>query len=138
MRPRFIMLCIVMAIFLGACGGGNPAATPTPVPTDTPLIPPTVTGPPVSPLAILVLPADLEPDTSNLYQKTVYDLTQASGMRFQVRNALTLADLEPGLQVVIVLPPDPGLAARAGRPTDSVRPGERHENEASREGAEVY
>jgi hypothetical protein len=34
-------------------------------------------------------------------------------MRFQVRNTLTPADLEPGLQVVIALPPDPGIAALA-------------------------
>ena len=59
------------------------------------------------------LPADLDPETSNLYQKTVYDLAQASGLRFQVRNTLTAADLEPGLQVVIALPPDPGIAALA-------------------------
>jgi basic membrane lipoprotein Med (substrate-binding protein (PBP1-ABC) superfamily) len=59
------------------------------------------------------LPPDLDPETSNLYQKTVYDLTQATGMRFQVRNSLTPADLEPGLQVVIALPPDPGIAALA-------------------------
>jgi len=65
------------------------------------------------PLAILIVPADLDTDTSNLYQKTVYDLTQTSGFRFQVRNALTPAELEPGLQVVIAFPPDPGIAALA-------------------------
>jgi len=78
-----------------------------------PIAVPTLTAAPATPLAILVLPADLDPDTSNLYQKTVYDLAQASGLRFQVRNALTAADLEPGLKVVIALPPDPGIAALA-------------------------
>jgi len=112
-RQRFVILCIITAITLGACGGGEPTATATPVPTDTPIIPPTITPPPVTPLAVLVLPADMDPETSNLYQKTVYDLTQVSGFRFQVRNALTPADLEPGLQVVIALPPDPGIAALA-------------------------
>jgi hypothetical protein len=67
----------------------------------------------VIPLTILVLPAALDADTSQLYEKTVYDLTQAAGMRFQVRNALTAADLEPGLKIVIALPPDPGIAALA-------------------------
>jgi hypothetical protein len=44
----------------------------------------------------------------------VYDLTQTSGFRFQVRNIFTADDLaEPGLQVVIALPPDPGIAALA-------------------------
>jgi hypothetical protein len=112
-RQRFIILCVVFAFLLGACGGNQSNATSTPIPTDTPIIPPTLTPTPTTPLAVLVLPADLDPDTSNLYQKTVYDLAQASGLRFQVRNTLTTADFEPGLQVVIVLPPDPGIAALA-------------------------
>ena len=115
MRPRFIILIVVLAVALSACGGGAPAATSTPIPTDTPLAPPTAaqTATPTIPLAILIVPADLDPDTSNLYQKTVYDLTQASGYRFQVRNTLTPAELEPGLKVVIAFPPDPGIAALA-------------------------
>lgn len=99
---------------LTACGSGEAAGTSTPVPTDTAIVPPTLTATTATPLAILVLPADLDPDTSNLYQKTVYDLTQTSGFRFQVRNIFTADDLaEPGLQVVIALPPDPGIAALA-------------------------
>ncbi len=113
MHQRLAILFVVIAVVLGACKGNEPAATSTPLPTDTPIIPPTLTATPVIPLAILVLPADLDTDTSNLYQKTVYDLAQASGMRFQVRNTLTTADLEPGLKVVIALPPDPGIAALA-------------------------
>ena len=114
MRSRLILF-IVIAMTLNACGGGAPAATSTPILTDTPLVPPTAvqTATPTIPLAILIVPADLDPDTSNLYQKTVYDLTQASGYRFQVRNTLTPAELEPGLKVVIAFPPDPGIAALA-------------------------
>jgi hypothetical protein len=44
----------------------------------------------------------------DLYQTTVYDLAQGAGFRFQVRNTLSELDLEPGLRVVIALPPDPG------------------------------
>lgn len=113
MRQRTIILFIIIVVALSACGGNNAAATSTPVPTDTPIVPPTLTATPTTPLAILVVPGDLDPDTSNLYQKTVYDLAQASGLRFQVRNTLTAADLEPGLQVVITLPPDPGIAELA-------------------------
>lgn len=112
MRLRFIIF-IVIAVALSACGAGGSDGTATPAPTDPPLIPPTPTSTTASPLAILVLPADLDPDTSNLYQTTVYDLAQAFGLRFQVRNTLTVAELEPGLQVVIALPPDPGIAALA-------------------------
>jgi len=112
-RQRFIILAILITAVLNACRGAGSDQTPTPVPADTPIVPPTLTATPTTPLAILVLPADLDPDTSNLYQKTVYDLAQASGLRFQVRNTLTSADLEPGLQVVIAFPPDPGIAALA-------------------------
>jgi hypothetical protein len=69
---------------------------------------------PSTPLAILVVPADMDKAASDLYQKTVYDLAQASGFRFQVRNALTALDLtDPTLKVVVVLPPDPGVATYA-------------------------
>ena len=114
MRLRFIILFVVVSVVLGACGTGEPVVTSTPIPTDTPIVPPTFTATPTVPLAILVLPADLDPETSDLYQKTVYDLTQASGFRFQVRNSLSPVDVaEPGLQVVIVLPPDPGVVQLA-------------------------
>ncbi|HSK87655.1 MAG TPA: hypothetical protein VK880_04830 [Anaerolineales bacterium] len=113
MHPRFISLFIAIVVLLSACGRSESTATATVAPTDMPIAPPTLTPVPATPLAILVLPADLDPDTSELYQKTVYDLAQASGLRFQVRNALTAADLEPGLKVVIALPPDPGIAALA-------------------------
>ena len=114
MRSRSIILLVVLVMLLTACGSNEPVPTNTPVPTDTPVIPPTMTATPTVPLAVLVLPTDLDAETSNLYQKTVYDLAQASGFRFQVRNILTAADLvEPGLQIVIALPPDPGIVALA-------------------------
>jgi hypothetical protein len=113
-HQRLIILILLFMLALSACAGGEAAGTSTPVPTDTAIIPPTLTPTAATPLAILVLPADLDPETSNLYQTTVYDLTQTSGFRFQVRNTLTAADMaEPGLKVVISLPPDPGIAALA-------------------------
>jgi len=51
---------------------------------------------------------------SDKYQKLVYDLAQTNGMRFQVRNALTPADVAfegTALKIVVALPPDPGLEA---------------------------
>ena len=114
MRFRLIILLVVLGLLLSACGAGEtPAVTASPVPIDTPVLPPALTATPTVPLAILVLPADMDAETSDLYQKTVYDLAQASGMRFQVRNTLTTADLEPGLKIVIALHTDPGLSALA-------------------------
>ena len=114
MPSRLVLFCVVIMMLVSACGASNePSLTSTPPPTETLVPPPALTATPVIPLAILVLPATLDAETSNLYQKTVYDLAQTGGMRFQVRNTLTTADLEPGLQVVILLPPDPGIAALA-------------------------
>jgi hypothetical protein len=59
------------------------------------------------------MPADLDKATSDAYQSEVYNLTQASGLRFQVRNSLSPNEIEPGLRVVVALPPDPGIAALA-------------------------
>jgi hypothetical protein len=106
-----------MIFMLAACGAGK--ATPTPLPTVTATLPPTATSTPVVPLAVLVLPADMDKDTYNLYQKTVYDLAQQAGMRFQVRNKLAVADLEPGLKIVIILPPDPGIVELAAAAPDA-------------------
>jgi hypothetical protein len=105
---------IVVGLLVSACAGTNdPAASPTSIPTDTPVVPPTPTSTPTVPLAVLVLPVEMDTESSEIYQKTVYDLSQASGMRFQLRNSLTLADLEPGLKVVVAFPPDPGIVELA-------------------------
>lgn len=119
MRFRSLILFVVAIAVLSACGGNAATATSAPIiPTDTPIPLPDVTATPTIPLAVLIVPADLDPDVSNLYQTTVYDLTQASGMRFQVRNALTPAELEPGLKVVIAVSTDPGIAALAAAAPD--------------------
>ncbi len=120
MRFRFIILLVLVAL-LSACGvDEQPAAavTATSVPTDSPIVPPILTATPTIPLAILVVPANMDVETSNLYQKTVYDLAQASGMRFQVRNSLTPADIEPGLKIVVTLLVDPGISSLASSAPD--------------------
>ena len=106
-------LGLILIVVLTACGQNTPDATPTPLPTDTPIPTATFTATPSTPLAILVLPADMDQTQSDLYQSTVYDLAQQAGFRFQLRNTLTEADLEPALHVVIALPPDPGSGIAA-------------------------
>jgi hypothetical protein len=113
-RFKFALLFILIIAILGACGQPVTTQIPTAIPSDTPLPAPTFTATPSTPLAILVLPADMDQASSDLYQKTVYDLAQQSGFRFQVRNTLTAQDvLDSTLKVVVALPPDPGVATLA-------------------------
>ena len=110
-KPILILLpLVILSLLLGSCGPKE-----TPIPTETATLIPTITptSTPASPLVVLVLPADMDPGQSNLYQTTVYELAQASGYRFQVRNTLTAADLDPTLKIVVLLPPDPGILSLA-------------------------
>ena len=111
MRTKLVYLLIILTL-LAACGGRVTATPLPPAPTATPN--PTASPTPTTALAILVLPADMAQKDKDNYQTLIYNLTQANGMRFQVLNSLTSDDLAlagPGLKVVIVFPPDPGLAA---------------------------
>ncbi|KAF0109089.1 MAG: hypothetical protein FD146_133 [Anaerolineaceae bacterium] len=114
MRTRLAAI-LLLFILLASCA--QPTATPVgPTSAPVPTAAPTVTGTPGIPLVILVLPADMPRDESGQYQTAVYDLAQANGMRYQLLNTLTTADITlagPDLKIVIVLPPDPGLAALA-------------------------
>jgi hypothetical protein len=114
-RVKYFFFAILVIAILSACGGkATEVSGPTAVPTHTPLPPATIIPTLSTPLALLVLPADMDKAASDLYQRTVYDLAQQSGFRFQVRNTLTPVDLtDPTVKVVIVLPPDPGVAALA-------------------------
>lgn len=112
MRLRSTLFVILLFSLLTACSLGR-KAEPTAVATDTASPLPTAVPTESSPLAILLMPADMDKATSDAYQTEVYDLTQNSGLRFQVRNSLTPQEIEPGLQVVVALPPDPGIAALA-------------------------
>lgn len=112
MRSKSALFIIPLIFILTACNLGR-VAEPTAAPTNTPIPIPSAVPVDDSPLAILVMPADLDKATSDAYQATVYKLTQSSAMRFQVRNSLTPTELDPGLQVVVALPPDPGIAALA-------------------------
>ncbi len=100
----------MLALLVSACGTQT---TPTVEPTVTATSAPEPTATQPNPMAMLVIPADLSDTLSETYQKTIYDLARQSGLRFQVRNALTPADLESNVRVVVALPPDPGIAELA-------------------------
>ncbi len=112
MRLNHLQISLLLLASLSACVIGR-QPEPTASPTETAIPSPTAVPTPSLPLAILVVPADMDPTASDAYQKTVYELAQQSSMRFQVRNTLSPEDLEPALRIVIALPPDPGIVALA-------------------------
>lgn len=113
MRVKTIFILLAIAICVSACGKRGTEA-PTVLPSETSTPAPTLTPTPSSPLAILVVPADMDPAASSQYQTAVFDLSRDSGFRFQVRNTLAPEDLSDStLKVVIAFPPDPGIAAFA-------------------------
>jgi hypothetical protein len=108
-RNRTAIFVLLLAL-LAACG--KPTATPV-GPTASPVVlEPTATETPGTPLVILLLPADMPKEAASLNQTTIYDLAQANGMRFQVLNTLTPADIQmagAALKIIVAFPPDPGL-----------------------------
>lgn len=61
---------------------------------------------------LLAAPGADQAQVSNL-QTSLNDIIVASRLRWQVRQQLTTADLVPALRLVVVVPPDPGLAELA-------------------------
>lgn len=114
---RLLTLVLTLTLALSACALPFAKPTPTPGPGEPTPVPPTPrpgdTPTAVTSLAVLVLPADLDPELSAAYQQTVYELSQGSGWRFQVLNTMTAADLEPGLRIAVFVRDDPGIAALA-------------------------
>lgn len=115
---RNLFLVVLIVFLLSACAPATPTdqppdASPAPTQTPPPEAGPGPTLPP--PLAILLIPSDLNADLAAAYQSAIYELSQAAGLRFQILNSLSEADLalEPNLKIVIALPPDPGLASLA-------------------------
>jgi hypothetical protein len=58
---------------------------------------------------LLAFPGADQAQVSSL-QTSLNDIVTASGLRWQVRQQLSTDDLVPALRLVVVVPPDPGLA----------------------------
>jgi len=86
-----------------------PSATPTESPSLTP----------EPPRVLLVAPSDQTVPQRTELEAILAALAATAGMDFEVSPVLTPADLTPGLKVVVVLPPDPGLVGLAADAPDT-------------------
>lgn len=116
----FLVMFSLTGFMISGCSQGKPKPTYTPalpsvtlteLPTETPTPVPTST--PQPPLAVLLAPPGSDSAQAQAYQSALNEPIAAAGLRWQVRPSLSQADLTPELRLVVVLPPDPGVAALA-------------------------
>ncbi len=109
----FTLLCLCMAACNAAlpAGKATPTASPTPsasIPTPTQTAAPSAT--PQPPLVLLIVPSGVDAALAGDLQTLFTGLAAQDGLRFQVRPALSTADLEEEVRLAVVMAPDPGLA----------------------------
>jgi hypothetical protein len=116
-QPPTVIILLLLSLAITACSNATPSITPptnegqstaTVRPSETPI--PTQTNTPLPPLAILLVPAQADAQLAGELQNTLEGAIAAAGMRWQVRQRLAPEDLVQELRLVIVLPPDPGVA----------------------------
>jgi hypothetical protein len=64
-------------------------------------------------MAVLLATSGADQAYVNYLQTALNDIVTGSGLRWQVRQQLSLDDLIPALRLVVAIPPDPGLAQMA-------------------------
>jgi len=119
-------LILILGLVLAACGGStseadggvatlteNPdpqvdAAALTPTASPEPDATPTPTSLP--PLAVLLAPTGSETALVDTIEPGLNSVLEAAGVRLEVRPALVPPEISAEVRLVIVLPPDPGLA----------------------------
>ena len=115
---RFLLCALLLFLAVPACSPVSSTATlntTTPVPNIT-LSPQTFTATPqvtstLSPgMVILAAPGDADSDQVSSIKATLSSLAATSHLDFQTRPALATGDLSSSSKVVVVFPPDPGLA----------------------------
>jgi len=115
----FAILITCLGFLLTACGTviptDKPTLTPSPSLTATVTVTPTLTPTPtpLPPMAVLLATSGADQAYVNSLQTALNDIVTGSGLRWQVRQQLSLDDLIPALRLVVAIPPDPGLAQMA-------------------------
>jgi hypothetical protein len=122
------LLFVVMAVTLAACTAPTPAPTPAltdaaPLPltpTEAPTVEPATVAPTPIPTpaekpasAILLAAPGSDPALSAALMPRLEKLAKSSGLTFRSAEALDPANLPDKPRIVVVIPPDPGLAALA-------------------------
>ena len=111
---------------LSACGmiapTTKPSATPSPslTPTNTPTPTLTPTSTPQPAFAVLLAAPGADQAQVDALQLALNDIIIQAGLRWQVRQQLTIDDLVPELRLVVAVPPDPGLAELSPRLLNSI------------------
>ena len=114
MLSAFLLACLGLLLF--ACGSVIPTPKPTQTPSPSPTVPytptPTLTPSPTPqpPTAVLLASAGADQAQVSSLQTSLNEMITAAGLRWQVRQQLSPTDLVPALRLVVVVPPDPGLA----------------------------
>jgi hypothetical protein len=114
---KFEIIAIILVFSVAACS----PSTPTPLPvTQTPeAANPSATAttdvfvPSPSPeanLVILLAPPGVDPQGLLATQNLLSELSSKEGLSLETRTELTELELDPSIRLVIVLPPDPGIA----------------------------
>jgi hypothetical protein len=118
-RLQVLFLASFMGVLLAACGRMGPVSTPemqastTATSAPTPSALPSATPTQPAPLSVLLAPAEADAQLVSGLQAAMSDLAAESGLRFQLRQQLSPSDLDGDVQIVVSLPPDPGLAQLA-------------------------
>ena len=104
--PKLSFLVVATALWVSACSLGNPAATEAPPP-------PSATAPESTPTALVPLvirlaAEDAEPGLQVQVDQIVQTFAAEGGYRFEMRQALTAADLPPETEIVVILGAFPG------------------------------
>ena len=118
-RRISFLLVLVLIVTLSACNSDTPQPIPSAPPeqpqaitetlaTETAtLAPPTATQ--VVERVILLTPIGSDSELRDSLKDLLQELGQAAGLSLEVRDSLTVADIDPGVRIVLALPPTENL-----------------------------
>lgn len=109
----------VLVLVLSACSAVQPSPIPTPTAViETSTVPPvtpsaTFTATPPAPSVILLAPEESEPALREQLQEVLEELSASADLQFQVAEDLSSQEVHSNVEVVVAIPPDPGIASLA-------------------------